>query len=88
MPQIIDINATVERIGVGKLAIFVIALCFLMMMSDGYDFVALSVAVPAILRDFAAVASQVPRCGDALAAWSRPMSAAIFFRRICRCSNS
>lgn len=50
MPQIIDINAAVERIGVGKLAVFVIGLCFLMMMSDGYDFVALSVATPAILR--------------------------------------
>ncbi len=52
MPQIIDINAAVERVGVGRLAIFVIALCFLMMMSDGYDFVALSVAAPAILRDW------------------------------------
>jgi AAHS family 4-hydroxybenzoate transporter-like MFS transporter len=52
MPQIIDINAAVERIGVGKLEIFVIGLCFLMMMSDGYDFVALSVATPAILRNW------------------------------------
>ncbi len=52
MPQTIDINAAVERRGVGRLAFLVIALCFLMMMSDGYDFVALSVAAPAILRDW------------------------------------
>src|SRR3569833_236008 len=52
MPQTIDINAAVERVGVGKQAVFVIGLCFLMMMSDGYDFVALSVALPAILRNW------------------------------------
>src|ERR1700677_2848634 len=46
----IDINETIDRVGVGRLAILVIALCFCMMMCDGYDLVALSVAVPAILR--------------------------------------
>jgi MFS transporter, AAHS family, 4-hydroxybenzoate transporter len=50
MPQIIDINETIERIGVRRLAVLVIALCFCMMICDGYDFVALSVAVPSILR--------------------------------------
>jgi AAHS family 4-hydroxybenzoate transporter-like MFS transporter len=52
MPQTIDINAAIERAGVGRLAMAVIALCFCMMLADGYDFVALSVAVPAILRDW------------------------------------
>ncbi len=46
----IDINETIDRIGVRRLAMIVIALCFCMMMCDGYDFVALSVAAPAILR--------------------------------------
>jgi AAHS family 4-hydroxybenzoate transporter-like MFS transporter len=46
----IDINETIDRIGVRRLAILVIGLCFCMMMCDGYDFVALSVAAPAILR--------------------------------------
>ncbi len=36
----------------GRLAIFVIALCFCMMITDGYDFGSLSVATPAILRDW------------------------------------
>ena len=52
MPQTIDLNATIERVGVGRLAIFVMALCFLMMIADGYDFTALAVATPAILRDW------------------------------------
>lgn len=52
MPQIIDVNAAVERVGLSKLAVCVVGLCFLMMMSDGYDFVALSTAVPAILRNW------------------------------------
>jgi AAHS family 4-hydroxybenzoate transporter-like MFS transporter len=46
----IDINETIDRIGVRRLTILVIGLCFCMMMCDGYDFVALSVAAPAILR--------------------------------------
>ena len=48
----IDINETIDRVGVRRLAILVIALCFCMMMCDGYDFVALSVAAPAILRNW------------------------------------
>ena len=48
----IDINETIDRVGVRRLGIFVIALCFCMMMCDGYDFVALSVAAPAILRNW------------------------------------
>ncbi len=52
MAQTIDVNAAIERVGVGRLAIFVIALGFCMMISDGYDFTALSVATPAILRDW------------------------------------
>lgn len=46
----IDINETIDRIGVRRLAILVIGLCFCMMMCDGFDFVALSVAAPSILR--------------------------------------
>jgi MFS transporter, AAHS family, 4-hydroxybenzoate transporter len=52
MPATIDLNAAIERIGVGRLAAFVVFLCFLMMMTDGYDFAALSVAAPAILREW------------------------------------
>jgi MFS transporter, AAHS family, 4-hydroxybenzoate transporter len=52
MQQTIDINAVIERKGVGRLAVFVIVLCFMMMMSDGYDFGALAVATPAILREW------------------------------------
>ncbi len=52
MAQTIDVNATIERVGVGRLAIFVIALGFCMMISDGFDFTAMSVATPAILRDW------------------------------------
>jgi MFS transporter, AAHS family, 4-hydroxybenzoate transporter len=52
MAQVIDITATIERRGVGRLAIFVVVLGCMMMMSDGYDFTALSVATPAILRDW------------------------------------
>lgn len=48
----IDINETIERIGVKRLAILVIGLCFCMMICDGYDFVSLSVATPAILRSW------------------------------------
>ncbi|HUK59921.1 MAG TPA: MFS transporter [Stellaceae bacterium] len=52
MAQTIDVNTAIERVGVGRLAILVIALGFCMMISDGYDFTALSVATPAILRDW------------------------------------
>jgi MFS transporter, AAHS family, 4-hydroxybenzoate transporter len=52
MSETIDLNAAIERRGVGRLAIFVIALCFAMMIADGYDFTALSVAAPAILRQW------------------------------------
>jgi len=52
MRQTIDINATIERVGIGRLAVLVICLCFCMMIADGYDFVALSVAVPSILREW------------------------------------
>lgn len=49
---VIDLNAAIERIGVGRLAVFVMGLCFLMMMTDGYDFATLSVAAPSILREW------------------------------------
>jgi AAHS family 4-hydroxybenzoate transporter-like MFS transporter len=52
MARTIDINGTIERIGVGRLAILTIALCFAMMIADGYDFTALAVAVPSILRQW------------------------------------
>jgi MFS transporter, AAHS family, 4-hydroxybenzoate transporter len=52
MAQTIDVNEAIERIGVKRLAITVIALCFCMMITDGYDFGTLSVATPAILRDW------------------------------------
>ncbi len=52
MAQVVDVNAVIERVGVGRLAIFVIALGFSMMISDGFDFTSLSVATPAILRDW------------------------------------
>jgi MFS transporter, AAHS family, 4-hydroxybenzoate transporter len=48
----IDINAVIERIGVQRLAIFVLILAFFMMMADGYDFGALSLAAPAILKEW------------------------------------
>lgn len=51
-PKTVDLNESIERLGVGRLAIFVIALCFLMMIADGYDYGALSVAAPAILRQW------------------------------------
>jgi len=51
-PETIDINATIERIGLGRLAIFVIVLSFLMMMADGYDFGTLSLAAPSILKEW------------------------------------
>lgn len=54
MAETIDITAAIERLGVGRLARFVIALAFLMMLADGYDFAALSVATPAILRQWQA----------------------------------
>lgn len=52
MPAPIDLNATIERIGVRRLALLVIALCFIMLMAGGYDFTTLSVAAPAILREW------------------------------------
>ena len=52
MRETIDLNAAIERRGVGRLAILVIALCFAMMIADGYDFGALSVAAPAIMREW------------------------------------
>jgi AAHS family 4-hydroxybenzoate transporter-like MFS transporter len=48
----IDVNETIERIGVRRLGVLVVALCFGMMISDGYDFASLAVAVPAILRNW------------------------------------
>jgi AAHS family 4-hydroxybenzoate transporter-like MFS transporter len=51
-PETIDINATIERIGLRRLGIFVLVLCFLMMMADGYDFGTLSLAAPSILHDW------------------------------------
>jgi AAHS family 4-hydroxybenzoate transporter-like MFS transporter len=50
--QTIDINATIERIGLRRLGIFVLVLCFLMMLADGYDFGTLSLAAPSILREW------------------------------------
>jgi AAHS family 4-hydroxybenzoate transporter-like MFS transporter len=46
------LNATIERIGVGRLALLAIVLCFVMMVVDGYDFATLSVAAPAMLREW------------------------------------
>src|SRR5215469_1084243 len=51
-PETIDINETIERIGLRRLGIFVVVLCFLMMMADGYDFGTLSLAAPSILREW------------------------------------
>lgn len=51
-PKTIDLNAAIERIGIGRLAAFVIFLCFVMMIADGYDFGALAVATPSILREW------------------------------------
>jgi MFS transporter, AAHS family, 4-hydroxybenzoate transporter len=52
MARTIDLNQAIERVGVGRLAVITIVLCFLMMITDGYDFGALSVATPAILREW------------------------------------
>ncbi|HEX4112812.1 MAG TPA: MFS transporter [Stellaceae bacterium] len=52
--QTIDINATIERIGLRRLGIFVVILAFLMMMADGYDFGTLSLAAPSILKEWKA----------------------------------
>lgn len=52
MPSPVDLNAAIERIGVGRLALTVIVLCFVMMAADGYDFTTLSVAAPAMLREW------------------------------------
>jgi MFS transporter, AAHS family, 4-hydroxybenzoate transporter len=51
-PRTIDINAVIERIGLQRLAIFVLILAFVMMMADGYDFGTLSLAAPAILKEW------------------------------------
>lgn len=51
-PETVDINATIERIGFRRLGIFVLVLCFLMMLADGYDFGTLSLATPSILREW------------------------------------
>jgi MFS transporter, AAHS family, 4-hydroxybenzoate transporter len=48
----LDLNAAIERVGVGRLAAFVISLGFLMMIADGYDTGIITVATPAILRDW------------------------------------
>ncbi len=48
----IDVNAAIERIGLRRLGVFVVALCFLMMLADGYDFGTLSLAAPSILREW------------------------------------
>jgi AAHS family 4-hydroxybenzoate transporter-like MFS transporter len=52
MPATIDLNAALERVGVGRLAVVALILCFLLMMTDGFDFAALSIAAPAILREW------------------------------------
>lgn len=52
LPETIDLNAAIERIGFRRLGIFVLVLCFLMMMADGYDFGTLSLATPSILREW------------------------------------
>ena len=51
-PRSIDINATIERVGLRRLGIFVLILAFLMMMADGYDFGTLSLAAPSILKEW------------------------------------
>ena len=51
-PETIDLNAAIERIGFRRLGIFVLVLCFLMMLADGYDFGTLSLATPSILREW------------------------------------
>jgi MFS transporter, AAHS family, 4-hydroxybenzoate transporter len=51
-PRTIDINAVIERIGLRRLAIFVLILAFLMMMADGYDFGTLTLAAPSILKEW------------------------------------
>ncbi len=51
-PRTIDINDVIERIGLQRLAIFVLILAFVMMMADGYDFGTLSLAAPAILKEW------------------------------------
>ena len=48
----IDLNAAIERIGVRRLGVVVILLCFLMMLADGYDFGTLSLAAPSILKEW------------------------------------
>ena len=48
----IDLNERIERLGIGRLAVVVIGLCFMMMIADGYDFAAMSVATPAILKQW------------------------------------
>ncbi|HUB96039.1 MAG TPA: MFS transporter [Stellaceae bacterium] len=52
MAQTIDVNEAIERVGIGRLAIIAMALCFCMMLADGYDFASLAVATPAILREW------------------------------------
>jgi AAHS family 4-hydroxybenzoate transporter-like MFS transporter len=52
MAETIDVSAAIEQLGVGRLAIFVIGLAVAMMVADGYDFTALAVATPAILRQW------------------------------------
>jgi AAHS family 4-hydroxybenzoate transporter-like MFS transporter len=49
---VFDLNASIERIGVGRLAVFVLGLGFVMMIADGYDTGIITVATPAILRDW------------------------------------
>lgn len=51
-PETIDINAAIERMGLRRLGLFVLALCFLMMIADGYDFGTLSLAAPSILKEW------------------------------------
>ena len=48
----IDLNERIEALGVGRLALFTVGLCFAMMLADGFDFTALAVAAPAILREW------------------------------------
>jgi MFS transporter, AAHS family, 4-hydroxybenzoate transporter len=52
MKQVIDLNGRIEANGVGRLSIFTICLCFSMMLADGFDYSTLTVAAPAIMREW------------------------------------
>lgn len=52
MHKTIDITTAIERQGLGRLAILALVLATLMMLADGYDFAALTLAAPAIMREW------------------------------------